>query len=101
MGNPNRKPEGSNLGLILGVVFGVLVVLIAVGAIIAIRIQRQRAAVPESEDAEAVATQTFYSDNRAETEATFELAFENPVFDTQQDLEMGDAAFSDDMNEML
>jgi hypothetical protein len=71
--------SGSRLALILGILFGLIVLIaIVVSALLYVRSQRAKREEPESE-VDPVAR--FYSDNRRETEAEFEMAFENPVFD--------------------
>jgi hypothetical protein len=86
LGQKGRDPppaeEGSSLGLIVGVVVGV--VAIGVGIAVALYIGKLRSREKVVEEDPMARVKQFYSDNRKETEAEFEMAFENPVFDTDQ-----------------
>jgi hypothetical protein len=93
---PSGKPD--QLGMILGIVFGLLAVIIAV--VVVLYLQRQRAKGKVKEDSEPDEVTTFYNDNRAETQKEYEMAFENPVFDDNAATRSSDA-FDDESAEAL
>jgi flagellar biosynthesis/type III secretory pathway M-ring protein FliF/YscJ len=80
----NPRTSGSSLGIIIGVVFGVLAILVIVGFAVVYLRRRAEAEAQAAEQRESDEVETFYNDNQAETEKEFEVAFDNPVFDTNQ-----------------
>jgi hypothetical protein len=70
--------SGSPLGLILGLVFGILAIVLSGLAVVYWRSHQEE---KHEEEPEVDPVTQFYSDNRQETEAQYEMAFENPVFD--------------------
>jgi hypothetical protein len=100
MGRDSPPPEGgSSLGLILGLVFGVIVIGVGIGAYLYVLKKPKREKIVEEDPMDRV--RQFYSDNREETEREFEVAYENPVFDTMQALGDDSDVFDNDLDEGL
>jgi hypothetical protein len=76
--DPPTGDSASSLGIILGVIFGLLVIVaIIVLGVIYWHTHNERTQVQEPE-VDPVAQ--FFDDNRREMQAEYEMAFENPVF---------------------
>jgi hypothetical protein len=97
-GNPKPEPEGNNLGLILGIVFGVLAVIGAVVAFFLYRLrsQKEETAPPEDPNAEFIWLQ-----QRAKEVEMSSVDFNNPVYDGDTRVGDGSDAFVASSDELL
>jgi hypothetical protein len=81
----------------VGLIAGVLLI-VGVGVGFLVHNRKRRDGHKEIEEEPVDPVRQFYSDNRSEMQQDFELAFDNPVFDTMQQL-VDDSGFSDDQDE--
>jgi hypothetical protein len=97
-GNPKPAPESNNLGLILGIVFGVLAVIGAVAAFVVYRLRprKEETAPPEDPNAEFIWLQ-----QRAQEVEMSSVDFNNPVYDGDTRVGDGSDAFAASTDELL